>query len=605
MKLQITNYKLQKRAKFKIQNIWSLSHWNLFGIWNLEFGTSEKGFTLIELLVVSAITVILSIGAAVSFKTLRTTQEINGARFDTISKLREIQTFILNGKIVPGQGQAADAYQITLTVGSGTYRIDSDINGTIALLENAPYSAFAGRVTLGSLTVNGVPVTSAVIRITAPYGAILVNGLPYQIVSAELLQATGLSKNMIIDGVSGKISIQTGILPPPPPPPPPPPNQPPIVNAGIDQTITLPATASLIGSASDDSLPSGSILTTTWSKFSGPDTVNFGNASALSTTASFSASGTYVLRLSASDSQLTSTDDIIVNVNPASPSCATIGSNSFFGCYYSGMNFNTLLLTRTDSTINFDWGGGSPDPTVPVDLFSARWEGDFSFSTTGTYTFTTTADDGVRVYVDNTLQIDKWIDQPPTTYTKNISLTSGTHRVKVEYYENGGGAVSHVSWVLAPVNILGNNTIAPSTDTDDSNYLNAFSFTMPNQAGSAVSMSVYIPSPVGPSPGDQFQMALYSDSGGNPGALIASTAIGTLTANTWNTIPITATLNPNTTYWLVYNTNGNSPAKNDLKIGPGASGQFRWKFQTFGTMPPTYGTQNGQSNSTASIYISY
>ena len=58
-------------------------------------------------------------------------------------------------------------------------------------------------------------------------------------------------------------------------------NAAPTVNAGTDQTITLPAGATLAGTASDDGLPAGSTLTTTWSKFSGPGTVTFGNANQL------------------------------------------------------------------------------------------------------------------------------------------------------------------------------------------------------------------------------------------------------------------------------------------------------------------------------------
>ena len=94
-------------------------------------------------------------------------------------------------------------------------------------------------------------------------------------------------------------------------------NQPPTVNAGPDQTITLPATASLSGTASDDGLPNPpATLTTTWSKVSGPGTVTFGNANARATTATFSAAGSYTLRLTASDSVLSRTDDIVITVNP-------------------------------------------------------------------------------------------------------------------------------------------------------------------------------------------------------------------------------------------------------------------------------------------------
>jgi hypothetical protein len=94
-------------------------------------------------------------------------------------------------------------------------------------------------------------------------------------------------------------------------------NLPPVVNAGAEQTITLPATAGLIGMATDDGLPTGSVLSVTWSKVNGPGTVTFSNANALSTTATFSTSGTYALRLTGSDSLLSSTDDVTITVDPA------------------------------------------------------------------------------------------------------------------------------------------------------------------------------------------------------------------------------------------------------------------------------------------------
>ena len=94
-------------------------------------------------------------------------------------------------------------------------------------------------------------------------------------------------------------------------------NQAPLVSAGLDQTITLPAAVSLDGAASDDGLPNPpASFTTGWSKVSGPGTVTFANASNVDTTAIFSTSGTYVLRLTANDSALTSSDDVTVTVFP-------------------------------------------------------------------------------------------------------------------------------------------------------------------------------------------------------------------------------------------------------------------------------------------------
>ncbi len=93
----------------------------------------------------------------------------------------------------------------------------------------------------------------------------------------------------------------------------------PDVNAGDDQTIQLPGTCQLAGSATDDGNPvDPGVLTLTWSKLSGPGDVTFNDASIQNAVASFNAGGTYQLRLSAFDGELTVNDDIIVVVKAES-----------------------------------------------------------------------------------------------------------------------------------------------------------------------------------------------------------------------------------------------------------------------------------------------
>jgi len=93
----------------------------------------------------------------------------------------------------------------------------------------------------------------------------------------------------------------------------PPPNQPPVVSAGLDQTIRLPGSVSLDGTVSDDGLPDPpGAVTTLWSKISGPGSVTFGDAAAIDTTAGFSMAGSYVLRLTADDSDLPGSDDVAI-----------------------------------------------------------------------------------------------------------------------------------------------------------------------------------------------------------------------------------------------------------------------------------------------------
>ena len=110
--------------------------------------------------------------------------------------------------------------------------------------------------------------------------------------------------------------------------------------------------------------------------------------------------------------------------------------------------FSNLRLTRIDPQINFNWGDpGSPDPNVNVDLFSARWVGEIEIPFTETYTFTSASDDGFRLWVNEQLVIDSWIDQGTTEHSGTIALTGGQrYTIQAEYYENTGGAVAQLYW---------------------------------------------------------------------------------------------------------------------------------------------------------------
>ena len=120
-------------------------------------------------------------------------------------------------------------------------------------------------------------------------------------------------------------------------------------------------------------------------------------------------------------------------------------TSPYAGSYYNNMTLSgTPVLVRSDPTVNFNWGSGSPGPGVNADNFSVRWARTDTF-VAGLYTLSTTADDGVRVYVDGVLYIDHWIDESPTTYTTTVNLTAGTHTVVMEYYENAVGAVAQLS----------------------------------------------------------------------------------------------------------------------------------------------------------------
>lgn len=109
------------------------------------------------------------------------------------------------------------------------------------------------------------------------------------------------------------------------------------------------------------------------------------------------------------------------------------------------MPTTTPDVTRTDSRIHFNWGTGSPDPAINNDHFIARWTKTTTLPA-GWYKFAATADDGVRVKVDNEVIIDGWIDQPPTTYYAFKELAQGQHTIVMEYYENDALASAELNY---------------------------------------------------------------------------------------------------------------------------------------------------------------
>ncbi len=138
-------------------------------------------------------------------------------------------------------------------------------------------------------------------------------------------------------------------------------------------------------------------------------------------------------------------------VPPTDPDPNACPTGQWAAAYYAGRDpgVGTALLNRCEGAIDYDWGNGSPDPAVPEDTFSTRWQGVFDFGQGGEFQLSATSDDGIRVRVDGVTMIDRWVDRGPTTDLATFFVQPGIHEVVVDYYENGGGAVARVSWTAA------------------------------------------------------------------------------------------------------------------------------------------------------------
>ncbi|MFN8484866.1 MAG: PA14 domain-containing protein [Anaerolineae bacterium] len=116
--------------------------------------------------------------------------------------------------------------------------------------------------------------------------------------------------------------------------------------------------------------------------------------------------------------------------------------------YYANRDLAGVpALVQDVSSIDFDWGYGAPAPGLPNNNFSARFMRAATFQD-GTYRFTTTADDGVRLWIDDRLLIDEWHDASGTVYTFDLGMTAGSHDIKLEYYQNTGRALLQLGWTL-------------------------------------------------------------------------------------------------------------------------------------------------------------
>ena len=66
---------------------------------------------------------------------------------------------------------------------------------------------------------------------------------------------------------------------------------------------------------------------------------------------------------------------------------------------------------------------------------------------TGTYTFTTSSDDGVRLYVNGELVVDNWTDHGVTQNSGTVALTAGVkYDIRMDYYERAMLATARLSW---------------------------------------------------------------------------------------------------------------------------------------------------------------
>lgn len=218
----------------------------------------------------------------------------------------------------------AGVYTLRLTADDGQLSVSDDVVVTVLPVPNQVPTVSAGPdqvITLpavaslgGTVSDDGLPtppgaVVVAWTKVSGP--GTIVFAAPAAVTTTATFSASGTYTVRLTASDGALVGDGTATITVNPVPP----NQPPVVNAGPDQTITLPAVAHLTATVTDDGSPNPpGAVTTTWSRVSGPGTVIFGNATAKTTTAAFSAGGSYVLRLTAADGGLSANDTVTITV---------------------------------------------------------------------------------------------------------------------------------------------------------------------------------------------------------------------------------------------------------------------------------------------------
>ncbi|MDQ3010964.1 MAG: PA14 domain-containing protein, partial [Acidobacteriota bacterium] len=373
----------------------------------------------------------------------------------------------------------AATQQITTIAGNGASGFGGD-NGqaTAAQLNNPNEVAvdLLGNVYIVDQTNNRIRRVNAtgIIETIAGTGVNGFSGDGGPALQAHISTPTGIeveSDGSIYFGDSGNLRVRKLAPSGPPPPPPPPVNRNPVITSAIsNQTLTKGQVVDLPLAATDEDGDS-----VTFTLVGAPAFASITNANAAARTATLhlapTAAGVFTgLQVKADDGKggtaLAAAFSVTVN-EPVNQCIAIVPASQWKGEYFNNRNLaGSPLMIRADGdgSLNLPFGTNSPSTAcgLPADNFSARFSRDVTFQG-GVYRFSAFADDGVRLFIDGQLKIDKWIDQAETRYDVDVTLSAGTHTLRMDYYENGGGAVARLFWnalnYFPVVNNIPNQTV--------------------------------------------------------------------------------------------------------------------------------------------------
>jgi uncharacterized protein (DUF1800 family) len=187
---------------------------------------------------------------------------------------------------------------------------------------------------------------------------------------------------------------------------------------------------------------------------------------------------------------------VVIYPSPAANGSGLLGQyfTNSSTTYTSNKNFNAtnLFLTKVDPTIDFIWGPTN-SPNLSNGLYSVRWTGQVQPQYSELYVFDVLSDDGVKLWVNDQLLIDKWQTQSGgSEWTNAILLQGGTrYDIKLEYLQNGSKAQAHLYWYSADQS----KQIIPNTSLYPTNSFGSGSSNAPAVITSALSAVAFLGQP--------------------------------------------------------------------------------------------------------------
>jgi hypothetical protein len=334
-------------------------------------------------------------------------------------------------------------------------------------------------------------------------------------------------------------------------------NDAPVVNAGVDQALTLPATAVLDANVTDDGQPNPpGVIAPSWSKLSGPGNVTFGNPALVDTTATFSAPGVYVLQLAANDGALITADTVTVTVQ-AQPSVQWSQAAMTVDEAAGAVIITATLSSTSTNVVTVDYITGNGTATAGSDYLAASDTLTFAAGErTQTLTLQVTddpldePDETVNLTLGNPVNatlgtsatqltlVDN--DNPPTvqwsaaSYTVNEADATATltvtlnapsgKAITVNYATSDGTATAGNDYAVANRNLsfapgetshavalaITNDTAVEQDETVEVTLSNALNATLGAPAGATLTLINDDEAPPPPLPTVQFGAAAYS-----------------------------------------------------------------------------------------------